>query len=620
MATFYKYAEKEADSYINWADIGKNMSDMLLNENKIREEKKAALDEESRKYGQVLSNPPQGDSKQLNQYSLEFAAQLQDARLMQDKLLKSGQLKLKDYLVMRQNTTDGTSDTFNVMKEYQAEFKEKMERAQSQDPSKASQDLETFVMGSVEGFANFNKSQLYINPTDGKISVALKEKKMVNGKEIYVMSSNPNDFATVASLRNRIKGKYDLYDVPKNIGAMVDSLGVEINSLVETASTLGAGGTIRETLDITKRTNLPKDLQGVVMKFEQAETQLLDAQLQNHFNVTSILTNTLKTAENGKPYGYTYNPKERDANPNMILLKEGQNGPEPDFEGPVGQKQYDAARERLRLQARMEYDKKSELKTTAQNQLQQSRPPTQIDIDQKDRLATARNVAQNIVYSLTGNANESAAGTKYLSASTGLPFQKTKEGYNITDENGNVQSFKFKADGKTLADPTKFTKSFIGTISRKMGINEDDVIKQFGKLLPKGATINVETEAQGFEQKAPAADPFASYGNAMSTIVPTISSDEDEAFDTLNPALAKLGASVRIPFTRGNYIVVKAPNGKESPEIKLDDATQAKQAVADWLKANPKGATDEQRKAWIKSLQSTGIIAPEKTAGAPRPT
>ena len=41
MATYYKYAERSADSQVNWAEVGKGISDMLADEVKIREEKKA---------------------------------------------------------------------------------------------------------------------------------------------------------------------------------------------------------------------------------------------------------------------------------------------------------------------------------------------------------------------------------------------------------------------------------------------------------------------------------------------------------------------------------------------------------------------------------------------------
>jgi len=41
--TYYKYAERESDSQVNWASVGKDMSDMLAETNRVREEKKLLL-------------------------------------------------------------------------------------------------------------------------------------------------------------------------------------------------------------------------------------------------------------------------------------------------------------------------------------------------------------------------------------------------------------------------------------------------------------------------------------------------------------------------------------------------------------------------------------------------
>ena len=43
--TYYNFAERSADSQINWAEVGKNVTEMLQTEAAIREEKKAAIDE-----------------------------------------------------------------------------------------------------------------------------------------------------------------------------------------------------------------------------------------------------------------------------------------------------------------------------------------------------------------------------------------------------------------------------------------------------------------------------------------------------------------------------------------------------------------------------------------------
>ena len=39
-----------------------------------------------------------------------------------------------------------------------------MDRAKEADPSKSSQDLETYLMSTVEGFANLNNVTLVVNP------------------------------------------------------------------------------------------------------------------------------------------------------------------------------------------------------------------------------------------------------------------------------------------------------------------------------------------------------------------------------------------------------------------------------------------------------------------------
>ena len=178
MATYYNYVERTADSQINWAEVGKNMTDMLQQESKVREQKKAAIDAASREFGQTLANPPQGEHKGANQWALEYGDNASQFMLMQDRLLKSGNMKLKDYTVARQNLLDGTDRAFNLTKDYQAVFADKMERYKTGK----SQDIEQWLMAQAEGYSDFNKSQLYINPTNGTVSVAMKEKKVIDGK------------------------------------------------------------------------------------------------------------------------------------------------------------------------------------------------------------------------------------------------------------------------------------------------------------------------------------------------------------------------------------------------------------------------------------------------------
>lgn len=357
MATYYGYVERKADSYVNWAKIGEDMSNMLLKENKIREEKKAALDKASTEFGQTLSTAPQGESTTINEWALQYANQAQQARLMQDKLLKSGKLKLNDYLAQRQNLMDGTTQAFGVIKEFQQEYQNKWERLKQNK----NQDLEMFLMAEAEGFGNFNQTQLYINPADGKVSVAYKEEKEIDGKKVYVMSSNPNKFTDINSLRNRVKGQFDRFDVAGSMDAFVKSLGAELRSIEIVKNKIGETGLIKDILDITQR-ELPPDAKGVVTNFIDAETKALQAYLANDYNTSSILTNGVDIcSKNGQPYTFTWSEEEAKKNPNLILLKNSSSGmPVPQFT----EEQKTEALEYLRMQARLRYDYKEDTKVT----------------------------------------------------------------------------------------------------------------------------------------------------------------------------------------------------------------------------------------------------------------
>lgn len=358
----YKYAERDATSYVDWGAIGKNMTDMLQEEDRIRREKKQKIDDESRAYQNVLANPPQGESVPMNEYALKYADDAQKARLLQDRLLKSGQLSLRDYTVQRQNLLDGTDQLFNLSKEYQDEYKATMDAYLSDDPNVQLQDLTAFLLGEVEGYANFTNTKPIINQRDYSLSVG----KMVFNEETGVMemSKDPNDFATVSSLRNRIKQKYKKYNVQENVKGFVDALGDQIDVVAQLGS-LYKTGTITETLSVLNKKNLPKDAQGIVMKFEEAERKAIESRLGTPYDYTSVLTNSIKYAPNGEQYTFTWNEEDAKKNKNLILLKT-----DPSSQGnPVPQltkEQREDVIKHMTTEARLMYDYKQSVKETEQ--------------------------------------------------------------------------------------------------------------------------------------------------------------------------------------------------------------------------------------------------------------
>lgn len=608
--SYFGYAERQADSFVNWAEIGKNVTDMLREESKIREDKKAAIDKATREFGETLANAPQGEHKSANEWALQYGSDATEAMLMQERLLKSGRLRPREYTIMRQNLLDGTNQAFKLAKEYQEEYKTKMERYRENK----SQDLEVWLAAQAEGFGDFSKSQLYINPTNFQVSVAMKERKVVDGKEVFVMNQNPNEFTSVNALRNRVKGKFDRFDVQSAVKSVVDSFGDEINS-IERLGTLYRTGSITETLDITKRKNLPKDAQGIIMKFEEAETKILETQLANEYNTSSILTNTIKTAPNGKQYTYTYSREERDKNPNLILLKDTNGGlPVPEFT----EEQYNAALERLRLDARMQYDKKVEMRATPQAQLQQSRPLSPGEEDDKREREMANNFARNLTDLISGNKQQKEQAAKYFASQEGISnIIPTAQGITIQDESGAIP-FMYNQDGK-VANPRELASAMLRMLNRKdqtsKAIREDYIMDAFDRMGGRRPLTTFEVGPTGRQtvSYAPEVKEYASK-NVKESFV---EDDPEKTAAALNKKFGSLGFTFTPMSSWGRDAITITPPVGEPIDISIDDDTSS--SIEAFIISNTSDDKAEQSGLFPKkSILPGGSTAP--TTGTTGPT
>jgi hypothetical protein len=204
-------------------------------------------------------------------------------------------LKLRDYTIMRQNLTDGTNQAFGLLDEYNAEYKQKMERAKSADPANRSQYLEQWLMAKGEMFANLKDSKLYINPTTFAVNVA--KIKRENGVES--MSDNPNDFTTINELRNYVKAKYDYFDSDTYLTKQVGMLGTEIKAEIINGTSRKVGQKITIE-DITEREGAREAISAMIdTAFAGSPT-----------NMSSVLTNDLGSDSLGNKFDFTLNKDE----------------------------------------------------------------------------------------------------------------------------------------------------------------------------------------------------------------------------------------------------------------------------------------------------------------------
>jgi hypothetical protein len=300
--TYFKYAERNAENRINWADVGKDMTDMLADEARVREEKKAAIETDFRDFSKTLADSPMGESQGFNEFTTAYADSAQEYSLMVNNMLKSGDLKLREYNNIQANLKQGTGEAFSIAEDYNKAYKGMLERGEINPETglPSSQLLEQYVLGTVQGFGNYSDHRLWINPTTGKVSLGTTQTDKETGE--VTMNRDTGSFIAVNALRNRTRAQYDIYDLNKVNAARVDTLGTTVDAVMS--------GGVKTVEDALRNENVVEVLD-----------DFADSTVAIPTNVSSILTNSLGTNPNtGERYSFTDNPADAALDENLILI------------------------------------------------------------------------------------------------------------------------------------------------------------------------------------------------------------------------------------------------------------------------------------------------------------
>ena len=376
MAEYYDYQERDPNAQINWAEVGSNFSKMLNEEVRVREEKKAAIDEASRQLQITFDTAPQGDSSNANDWTLDYADQGTKQLQMMDRLLRSGALSVKDYTKARQNLGDGTSQLFDLAKGYQEEYANKMLRADCTDPSGVgcSQQLELDMMASVEGFGNFSNSEAVIDQMTGRVMVGFS--KFNEEKGIWELDSDPNSLVGINSLNNRIKGKYNLYDMDGAVEKAVKNSFGEYETIRRKIGTARQKGMLtkisdprfntEESINQGVKLGIFTEEEGILLlsnSFDTVRDQWINSQTADPLVVSSLLTNNL----GNEVYKTTWSKEEYEADKSelTILLTNVDNRVVPDFTTEIGKRQKKKAQDGLSTVLEGAMDHKVEVATVS---------------------------------------------------------------------------------------------------------------------------------------------------------------------------------------------------------------------------------------------------------------
>lgn len=676
-ATYYKYAERSADSQVNWAEIGKNMSDILLNEAKFREEKKQELDKLSREQAQVLAEYPTGQSESARAMALKYSDDASKFMLMQDKLLKSGQLKLSDYTVTRQNLVDDTETAFNMLKDFQTRYGVKMDRYKQG----LSQKWELEAMERIEGFGNFSESGMYIDPTSGKV---LMTKTEIDPKtKLKVMVKDPAQMASIPSVRGMLEGQWDKYNPNETLDLLKKSTGEYIYTIREIGKK-GKLGEIKSIDDVLARTRKKAEIEAQIKikqaqsdllkgetdkkkiakktqldgeitslqselemaaalgEFETAETAAIEAPLQNPWTRLSLMTDNMGVAPNKKEYRFVY--KEADAidpatnkrDESAILMEPSLDGGN-QFQPKFTEQQMKDSTEWMRGQLRRRYDFKETVQTVQDYSQKEYAPQYVYEAGQKNKLEGDMVSQWMNIYTAKTAADKDAAAEALLGTVRSLDsgvidIDPTQNGVIIKYSDGRQAKTIEYGQGGTYKSGDQWAAA--GSILH--GVSNQDVFNKFkGQTFAdlKGAS-DTETKNNWNQVGAGYIMPTGTTPTSPQNAVGAFQRFVDEKTGSVEelfgraegdavPNLASIFSNTGFTFEETgagtDKVIVTAPDGttKKTFELDITDVQERKpqvEALKAFMKQN---ATPESSSSWSGSgVAIPNLPADQQNTGA----
>jgi len=271
--TYYKYAERDATSRVNWSDVSKKWTDEINQIADDRDKKRTEIQTATDELSDKLLNAPMGENKGINSFTATLSEMSTEYLLDANRKLKSGDIKPRDYMELMSNLKQGTTALYDTAKKYSDVYGEKMERLRNGD----SQPMEAFLMAKAEAMGNFTESNPIINPSNGMLSVY----------------DSTGRTMSVPRMNAAIVSQYDYYDYETEMAQRADQLGKVINVIME--------GDVK-TLEQARQ------MEG----YTKVEDDYLDAALEDGLHVSSLLTVDMP--------GYNLSDDASKAGDNDVLL------------------------------------------------------------------------------------------------------------------------------------------------------------------------------------------------------------------------------------------------------------------------------------------------------------
>ena len=362
------YVKREADSFIDWASIGKNLSDTLINVRDSREQQKAQIQQQTDDLVKSINEAELGQDSTFNQKVLDGAAQSQQALLAAYKEFTSGRLKQPAYARFKQVLRDDWSQYNNAIKTYNQKYDEALKKVE--DGTMAGWGEVAFQKDS--DFLNYQKYNIYVNPTSGRLALAEVDQE---GNII----TDPSKMLSVNNITNIYSDQPEKF----KIDAFTDKVVDKAKEFTK----------VRGNISIKDATASDE-----YKAYEKAE---IDAIIENSpRDVASILTDF-----SGEKYDVIFDSKVYDGlsqsekDRTILLERDGSNRYQPKMSDALKAKAEEVLKTRIR--GKIDYVQKTDYPPRATKE-------TATDIAVKDRDAQNKVLVESIYKVMSGDITEQA--------------------------------------------------------------------------------------------------------------------------------------------------------------------------------------------------------------------
>lgn len=573
--TYYGYAERNVDSELNWFEIGQGISNILKEEQRLRQEKKDAIDKSTREFMNYLGEAPQGINQDANNFTNNFTSDMMKQKMIDLELLKSGRMDVNKFTLRQQNYMDGTKQLFNLQKLYQDNAQKIMEAI---DQKKTIPALALYNMKTIEGYANFNSSRATIDSEgDGRIGLALYENKLIDGKMVRVLSKNMTPVNVIAG---QILNQPAYYDAEAATNKSVEAFGDRVGTLYN-AATVAKAGTITEFTGVGAMEKYGKQFGSVIKEFNDYLSAQADSMLSDEYNIISVLTENIGKYDSDS---FTYDRNEAQANKSKILLKIDPSTTQPimDDKAPHYEEQKKEAKEWIISNMRSKFDRKTELKTTSQLSTNYA-PEYILNRGDKTKDDVAVSTMIGTLYAGRDSADIQKAANAFRDINPNIQsIVRSDEGVIVTligpDKKIQTRELSFYGPNGGLMSQEDFIRSAAPLLAGNA--NVETAIKRGGVLKGRGLTELGGTKVEAIVQR-PQPEEEVDYTpqvtdyvtkNTSSSVIPN---DATQTAANLTQKYGRLNFKFKADEDTGlgtkDNVIIVAPDGTESAPIPVDN-------------------------------------------------